>query len=218
MHILHIVASEGESATDAQAAAEEGIGHYGNGDVWDWYEVGGRWDGFIGATGETEEDYVPGVNQLCYAENPELFNETIDTSINGRNAYLLDALRAIRGDVVAPESVPDHFMGIPVVGVGSPKGKEGIAKRLSEKNAEYGAEWQALLACNTAAELGKISGLGPHYVFYKVYKLMKGVMGHYDFDSRFYDTASGSTGRSYVDERKGCDPNKQWITVFDLHN
>ena len=95
--------------------------------------------------------------------------------------------------------------------------KEAVAKRVSAQNAEHSAEWQELLACNTAADLDAISqSYSP--VFYKVYKLMKGIMGHYDFDSRFYDTEAGSTARSYVDDRKGCAPDKQWITVFDLHN
>ena len=212
MHIAHIIASEGVDADDARAMAEAGIEAYGNGDVWDWYEVGGRWDGFIGATyGETSEDYVPGVNQLCYAENPEVFNKTIDDAISGRNAELLEALHALRGDVVGPEAVPDHFMGLPI------NDKEQVAKRVSAQNVGYSAEWQELLACNTAADLDAINGRH-HLVFYKVYKLMKGIMGHYDFDSRFYDTEAGSTCRSYVDDRKGCAPGKQWITIFDLHN
>ena len=212
MHIVHIIASEGADADDARLMAENGIEGYGNGDVWDWYEVGGRWEGFIGATyGETGEEQVPGVNQLCYAENPELFNETIDNAISGRNAELLEALHAIRGDVISSEVVPEHFMGLPI------DNKEAVAKRVSEQNVAHSAEWQALLACNTVADLDKINGQH-HLVFYKVYKLMKGVMGHYDFDSRFYDADAGSTGRSYVDDRKGCDPDKQWITVFDLHN
>jgi hypothetical protein len=213
VHTVHIIASEGADAGDARAAAENGIEAYGNGNAWDWYEVGGRWDGLIGATGTTEEDGLPGVTQLCYAENPELFNETINNAINGRTADLLEALQAIRGDVISADEVPCQFMGVPT------KDRQGTAQAVSEQNAAYSAEWQKLLACNTADELeALVGGFHHHMMFYKVYKLMEGLLGHYSFDSRFYDVESGTIGREYVDERKGTDPSKQWITVFDLHN
>ena len=67
MHYLHIISVQADSSEDAVEAAEEALEPYGDGAVWDWYTVGGRWKGFF-----NEE------NTLNFAKDPELFIETLE--------------------------------------------------------------------------------------------------------------------------------------------
>jgi hypothetical protein len=43
MHFNHIVVVKANDKKDAIQKAEEFLEPYGKGDVWDWFEIGGRW-------------------------------------------------------------------------------------------------------------------------------------------------------------------------------
>ena len=213
MHTVHIIATVGETKEDAYDAAEQGLAHYGDGRVWDWYEMGGRWDGQIGASCTIEGEPIPGVNQLRYSDDPGTFNQTINDAITIRNAGILETFQGIRGDKVSVEEVPVQFAGVPVAD------REGAALRISKGNARDKKSWDDLLACQTSAELDALLTNG-HYCMttYRVYGALILLTDQYCFNSGFYDMEDRTGRRCSVDDRKGSDPDNQWITVFDLHN
>ena len=47
MHKGVVLLVKAESLEDARSYAESFLEEYGNGDVWDWYEIGGRWSGML---------------------------------------------------------------------------------------------------------------------------------------------------------------------------
>jgi hypothetical protein len=213
MHTMHIIASVGETKEDAYFAAEQGLACYGDGRVWDWYEMGGRWDSEIGSSCTIEGEPIPGVNQLCYSDDPGTFNQTINDAIDLRNGGILEVFQCLRGDTVSVEEVPVQFAGVPVAD------REGAALRISENNARDKKGWNALLACSTTDELEQhLCGNEFCLTTYKAYKALMLLVDQYCFDSIFYDMEAHTGRRRSVDDRKGCDPDHQWITVFDLHN
>lgn len=213
MHSLHIIASVGETKEDAYFAAEQGLAPYGEGRVWDWHEMGGRWEDHIGASCSIEGEPIPGVTQLCYSENPELFDKTINDEIAIRNSDILETFQCIRGDAVSVEEVPVQYEGIPV------QDREETARRVSTQNAAHKENWDALLACQTSAELDALLAAGPYCMTtYRLYRALTLLTDQYCFNSRFYDMDDYTGQRWAVDNRKGINPDQQWITVFDLHN
>lgn len=205
MHVRHLIAVEADSEEDVEAVVEDALSGYGNGDVWDWYEIGGRWP-----------DTLPnGKNFMCCAENPVQFMEAVAKSLSSRWRDWQELRDKLIGSPVPPEKVNDYSWW-PVE-----EGElEGAAERISESNRETAEQftqllkgerpplWQELLPRGTGA------GLLGHYL----YKFGKLTAGYYCFDSYFYDGESGSVDVPYLWERCGEAPERQWLAVVDLHN
>lgn len=47
MHKGVILLTKAKNREEAKAKAEEFLEPYGDGDVWDWYVIGGRWSGTL---------------------------------------------------------------------------------------------------------------------------------------------------------------------------
>ena len=209
MHVLHVIAVEADNAEDARVAAESAIEPYGNGQVWDWYEVGGRWDGVF-----------EGSNMLNYAANPEGFKAALERVRDNQNSEFCEALDTVLGRTVEAGDVDDHMFGIPVG-----DDKEGVAGRMTESNRKFGSLWarlvnQKVLPANDP-EFGNDAGhVGMGMLGHYLRKVGSALGGYYTFNSYYYDAVWGGTDTSQVLERcEGEDAGEtQWLVAIDLHN
>ena len=86
MHYIHLIAVEADNSEEAIKKAEQALSPYGGGDVWDYYEVGGRWNGEL-----------EGKNTLCYSENSDAFVKHLDSMKGFRNFQLTKDLNLLKG-------------------------------------------------------------------------------------------------------------------------
>ena len=209
MHVVHLVASEGDSIDEAQQEAESALESYGNGDVFDWYELGGRWSGYFG------EGYDDVLNFL---EDPVLFKQKVDEAIANRNRTFNEEIRNLSGkQYTSPDELADYVFGLPV------PDKQASMERRNEGYAAEAVAFQKLLTCDTIEEFNSWCATQekPYYgglLGHRIYKIGKLVAGYYCFDSMFYDTIAGDTGTTYLWERCEKEPSHQYLFVFDLHN
>tara|TARA_Y100001938_G_scaffold136815_1_gene200148 strand:+ start:2122 stop:2787 length:666 start_codon:yes stop_codon:yes gene_type:complete len=220
MHKLMIIAVEADSPEDAQESAEQHLEQYQQREF-DWYELGGRWHKFIGSDiiydPDTNEpiEYV-GTNILCYAENPELFNSTINDAITERLLKALSELRALRGeplqelpaDNILPDEAEETFV------------KETL-KRLNAENMKHHKVLKELFTVDTLEDLHerlysteKVALATP---LFRVQRLLGLLEIFFNGNQLFFDAVGQSSGREYVDMRKASDPDKQFILAYDLH-
>jgi hypothetical protein len=198
MHYVHLVAVEAESDDEAIQHAEEAIEQYGEGDVWDWHEVGGRWDG-----------YLDGKNVLRFSDNPAVFKQAIEGIRATRNDNIKSIIDTLSGKVIGPDEVRSS-LGLNILD------PEGSAQRISAYNVQGQAEFQSLLDATdyvawAEEHVGSLMG-------YQLYKLGKLLAGHYASDSHFYDGVAQDPSFQYVTARVVTDPTTQWLVVMDLHN
>ena len=204
MHTVHLVAVRAEEEEDAIGMVEHALSPYGNGDVWDWYEIGGRWDGMLG-----------GSNIICYEDDPTVFM----SALRNADAYQTKMFREVRdmltGRDVLPSEVPDDYS---VFGLAVDKPKEDIAEMITERNKA---------ACAKAEESLLLDRPPENYDFamcaYYLRKFSNLLGGYYCWDSGFLDGVEASTSQRYLHERLnnediGGGPDEQWLVVVDLHN
>jgi hypothetical protein len=86
MHYIHLIAVEADNSEEAIKKAEQALSPYGDGDVWDYYEVGGRWNGEL-----------EGKDALCYSENSDAFVKHLDKCKERRNQELTNILNLLKG-------------------------------------------------------------------------------------------------------------------------
>lgn len=210
MHVVHLIAAEGDSIDDAQACAEQGIESYGNGDVWDWYVLGGRWSGYFG------EQYDDVLNFL---EDPALFKKSVDDAIANRNRFFSEEMRHLSGRPhTSPDEFDDSVLGLPI------NDKQAYMERRNEGYAKEAVCFKKLLECDTIEEYHswcstmEKEGIYGRLLGHRIYKVGKLVAGYYNFDSMFYDSVAGDCGTEYLWERCEKEPSLQYLFVFDLHN
>ena len=196
MHFPHLIAAEADDASEAVEMAEYAIEGYGNGNVWDWYEVGGRWNGEL-----------EGNNTLCYSENSESFTKHIDRCKESRKRELFSILDKLNGTQIGPDDVQDKF------GLGIPDPEES-ANRINEDNKKCAAEFQEILKLKDLPSSDITFSLIGHYI----YKLGSLISDYYTADSYFYDAAYGSASFEAIMERCKEEPSRQWLVLIDMHN
>ncbi len=96
MHSHHEILVRASSKEEAIGNAKEEISYYSNGEVWDWYVVGGRWSGFhtqvnTGTWPEyrdqyKQEGYLDDV--ICYIDSPALFRACIESQLKNQREDL----------------------------------------------------------------------------------------------------------------------------------
>lgn len=206
MHAVHLIAVEAEDEDEAIAAAEHAIEGYGNGDVWDWYEVGGRWDGALKEK-----------NVLCYLEDPDEFRKAVAMALEYRNREFTSLRDKLAGTVVTEDDVGETTsFGFPI----GPDKKDEVAANITKGNQEVKFAFDKLLAAKSLEHYHARQDLGfnGNMVGYYLRKLGTLVADYYCFDSFFFDGAYGSTHPDNLWERCGNEPGRQWLVVLDLHN
>ena len=196
MHILHYIAVEAENAQDAIYDAEAALESYGDGQVWDWYQVGGRWDGVLA-----------GDNVLQFSSNPSEFRKALADAKASRLEQFTSNLAKLNGTRVTAGDVSDYFMGLPVTE------KSEVAERQTIRNREVSAEFQSLLQLKELPEARSLSTLG-----YYLRLISDELLDYYPFASLFFDYVGYRSTMGPTLERCETNPDNQWIVAVDLHN
>lgn len=182
-------------------AVDNALEGYGNGDVWDWYSIGGRWDGIFGLGG----------NFINYGRQPEFFRECVGYALEGQAQNFREARDNIFGKQITPEEVDNHNpFGFPI------DDKEDYVKRTNERLKKSSEAFQALAAIEAPHEVGK--DLDSTFISIYLRRMANLVAGYYDFESVFYDGAYGTTRPHDMWKRCEENPEAQWLVAVDLHN
>jgi hypothetical protein len=214
MHYYHIISVQAETKEEAESATALALDPYGDGQVWDWYEIGGRWDGVLGATGATEETTVEGTNALSYADNPELFVKTLDDIEAAHSGRVKEILAELNGDYIRTEDVGPSMLGLPI------PDRAATALRISKHNRAMSLAFKKILSMKTVPDGpldGEAFGVAAMMV-YKLRQLCDFLAGQYTSNSHFYDYANYSTHTSYLRGRIEEGGTSEWLVVVDLHN
>ena len=123
MHAAHIIAVEADNADEAMAAVEHALSPYGDGQVWDWFSIGGRWEGSL-----------EGSNVLQCSANPQAFRAAVEEAIQCREAAFRRVQDKVVGRTVTPADLPDAVFGIPV------GDKKSAAENVSQDNKKMRRE------------------------------------------------------------------------------
>lgn len=203
MHVVHLIAVEAEDEEGAIDTAETAIAQYGDGDVWDWYAIGGRWDGYLG-----------GENACCYAKNPAVFLSALQKAEEFQNADFREMRDRFTGRKVPAREVGDSCLGMPITD------KAGVAQRISERNAQSKEVFGFMKKAKTLMEYDTLAQDNPETFLFGWYMKRLGMhlMGNYHFESYFYDTVEYTTRFGPVRQRIADDPVHQWLVAFDLHS
>jgi hypothetical protein len=198
MHIMHLIAVEADDEEDAVSAAEEAILPYGEGDVWDWYEVGGRWEG-----------YFDGKNVVNFKENPEEFRKGLSSAAKAVNDEFRDLANKLSGKEIHETDTKDHLWGIPV------KDRKGVAERVTAHNEGTKELFDQVLSMDSLPPRNlEIGMLG-----YCMSNLGKLLCGQYQFHSFFFDAVAHEARVTDVMGRcEDEEGHRQYLVVVDLHN
>ena len=93
MHYLHLISVQASNEEEALELVDSALDPYGRGDVWDYYTVGGRWDGY----------FSNGKNTLRYTDNPKEFIEVLEKHMESRNRIVSAAAHKLMGVGVLQE-------------------------------------------------------------------------------------------------------------------
>jgi hypothetical protein len=200
MHSLHYVAVVAETVEEAVELAEAALSHYGEGQCWDWYEIGGRWDGVF-------SEVSPYDNVLNYKDNPEAFLRVLTSVSDGQDREYRETIGKFTGATVSEAEVQDYAMGIPI------QDKAGVALRVSQSNKSSSEQWQYLLQRTTVPTYGTFGSLG-----WELRCLGDLITGAYTFASHFLDGEQHTARVAPVQERCSESPDSQWLVAVDLHN
>ena len=193
MHYVHLVLVQAEEESQAIEEAEYAISEYGDGHVWDWYTVGGRWEG-----------YLKGKNVLCYADDPEFFRENLRIIKNHQDKEYRELVANLTGALVSAEQVSDHIFGLPVVD------KAAVAEEKTRRNKCFAEVWQKVLTAKEIPRLDNNLGM----LGYFLRKLSLILTGDYYTSSGFWDS---ELYKSYPDPERAYYEN-DYLVVIDIHN
>jgi hypothetical protein len=204
MHVLHLIAVEADSEEEAVEMAEAAIEPYGDGQVWDWYSVGGRWKGLFGLNKDGTDK-----NVLQFAEDPEQFRKSLGRVADSQNREFKENLDKILGREVAEADIKGLWgMEVP--------DKKGAAERVSASNKEFGDLFSSLTRMEKLPGDSGPNGYG--MLGYYLKKLGESLCGSYVFESYFYDSVIYETRVHDTMLRCESDPEKQYLVAVDLHN
>ena len=205
MHVVHLIAVEADDEESAVKAAESAISGYGDGDVWDWYVVGGRWEGKLN-----------GKNVLRFTDDKHTFIEAVNGAIESRNYEFRSLRDHLKGAVIKEDDVDD------IGGFGFPiDDKPRVAKLRTEANKGCRRAFNKMLNCDTVEEFedSHVKGDSSHFMLSYYLRKMGQLLGdRYCFDSMFYDSVDYTTSAKHLWGRLETDPEHQWLVVLDLHN
>lgn len=198
MHFVCLLAVEADSEAEARSMAESFLEPYGNGDVWDWYEIGGRWSGIF-----------DGKDLLRYPDNPVVFRNKIEDSLQARDGEFRSLIRGFRENPVftlgdSLRDHPDH------------PDRDLLHRRMNEGITKNRAEWEKVLNADSLRALGEDVATG--MLGYQLWKLGKLIAGYFNSESYFFDAEYHSASTEQMWERVEADPDNQWLVVVDLHN
>ena len=203
MHYMHLIAIEAESPEEAVSGVKEAIEEYGEGDVWDWCEVGGRWGGELA-----------GSNVLAYADNPEEFQSQLDGARSRRLHEMQELAQHFSSEVVSMEPRESYSLNSSL-----------YAPTHKRRSVLVSEVLQQILSMDPGADTSSLTAVGEdetdidtHMIGYYMRKLGSLIADYYITASGFYDAAYGSPAFNNVGKRCKENPSQQYLVVMDLHN
>lgn len=192
MHVLHIVAVEASSAAEATATAEELAPDWS-----DWSTVGGRWDGVLN-----------GSNTLQVSADPTRARTALANMAAAADAAWREHCTALTGSLDENWTAPAAVFGLPVTD------PDAYRARLQDSVAETGAEWSAMLASASLADVPPFSMASWH-----ARKVADLASRCWCSDSAFYDAINWEADpyrlMAAIDEETVSDT--VWLVAVDLH-
>lgn len=197
MHFNHILAVVAADENEARDVAGQFLDSYGDGKVWDWYEVGGRWQGSL-----------DGADILKYSDKPEVFKAAVEGAVKGIDREFRSGIRKMTGRVTTAEEIGElEFLGE----LTSEEQRKGIAERTTQYDQAISKN---LAEVATEEDRNRVDMMAAYYL----QKVANILTREYTSDAYFYDTDAYTTDPKYVFERCEKDPDHQFLVSVDLHN
>lgn len=182
MHTVHLIALEYDPAVKLNDKAVTELladALDGNSDWWDYYELGGRWEG-----------YLDGRNFTTLVENPIKFEEILRSARAKQNSNFRRMRDEITGAAVAVADLEGHIFGLPVAQ------DEAVAARMTEANKESKAAWLRVLATDNLDDIDMDGNA--MMALYRMRRLVNLADGRWNPDSIFYDCINGTANPTYL--------------------
>jgi hypothetical protein len=202
MHVGHLIAVVAENEEEAQSAAEcflEDNG--GNGDVWDWYAIGGRW-----------AEMLDGKTFLQASTDPEAFKAHVNKALDKRD----NEFRRLRTQYLTGEFKPEDVDWDSQAASGETKEEAAARIETDAKGAGHRERFQAVLTAHSLRDLPE--EVGGNMVGFALHRIGELVAGYYSFESFFFDGEEHDADPGALWKRVEEAPEKQWLVVVDLHN
>lgn len=180
MHVLHFVLVKTENPEPRETLAT--ILGSESGYWWDWYEVGGRWDGVL--LNDFPNLKLEDKNVLPLKDYPVEGLKIIQECHLIQERTFVDARAKILGTPVAVAGDNGHVFGIPIART------QDIADEETRENQLYADTWQKLLLAPSLEAVQKDPNVG--MLSYYMGRAMDLVSGRWTFDSAFFDSAWGN--------------------------
>lgn len=164
---------------------------------WDYYSVGGRWDGYFG---EKHGDVWPALrehpNVIPVAEFPDAALRELEAVVARQDHAFLSARNNLTGSVVGVADLDGHVFGFPVAP------SEEIAERMTQSHRQMAAAWAGVLQAGSLIEAREVPNNG--MAAYYARNMIRLLDGEWFADSGFYDrVAGGALPRYLMDALRG---------------
>ena len=200
--ILLIKASEIDEAKDK---IQEFLVQYGDGDIWDWYVIGGRWSGTLNSKSKEFFEKSEAHFKATYSENDPHF---ISTKMVEEQADMLNAIwTEIGGEGLNPytrNTYNDFGYDDDVVALS--ECKDVVIEWKKDIEAEAEIAWNKML------EAKKKEGYDMSSYYAKRYAEMK--YDEFCFDSNVYDTELDTNDPTQALE----NADEYFAVMIDMHN
>lgn len=211
--IMLIVAAE--DADDAKSKVEEFLGDYGDGKVWDWYVVGGRWSGklnklydkfkaaakkhFVSVYGKEAVQFLSTKMVEEQAETLKAIWEKMGGA--GKNPYARDAY--------ADRTGADDIMPLSECAAIVKKWKRDLVKEANKAFRQLCIERKKEREARKRGET-YVNTMSAYYA--GIYK--DATYDDFCFDSNTYDIDAGTNDPTAA----LANPEGRWVVMVDLHN
>lgn len=207
MHTLKVLLTKADNIEEARENVEAFLEPYGEGDVWDWYSVGGRWTNYL-----APKDKVKGFYEIIHEKYPqtkgyyvvnEIENEEIrpiiqgiweEQGLEGKNPFWDAYGFSLNED--EPYNIIALKDCLPVV--------QDFVKDLDKEKEEL---WSKMETARNEAKQGQYDMTGYYAGQYK-----DAQYGSFCFETNVYDIDED------VAETIPEDINNYYAVVVDLHN
>lgn len=175
---------------------------------WDWYEIGGRWEGSVESSYPEAKMQIP--NVLRCQRNPEVAQLLLEQAGRRQNTEFLHVRDQLNGNRVIAAELPGHVFGIPVAK------DEQTANRLTEQNQSMAKAVQSVLH---APSLNDVPRDGDAFlVSFLLRRLCDLIDYSWSSDSGYFDSINGcSDPRLLLDNPELFSNPKTALAVIDFH-
>ena len=179
MHVVHILAAYADPHTCDDGTVQALLDEYSASDTWwDWFEVGGRWDGYFAQWLPELSGALANSNVLPVPLFPSEALQALEGIQRTRNEVFLSHRDKLTGAVVhdSAGSMDGHLFGLPV------SDSKEAADRQTAVNQGYAAEWQTVL---TTESLNDLTGQWLMSLYY-ARRVVDMVEGRWHSDAYFH--------------------------------